>query len=361
MKRKPRPRPRLPLEDELPPPIPPRGAEMFEAPEDDPGEQALAELRQQFGSGDCQLKVYKVEDGVEYYIHTYTSPKELNEEAIKKLRKGGGRYIVKAIINGVFRYVIPFAILDDGPAPTVSNGNGTDNAILAMLQKQNELLMTAIIRRPEIQGEREPVSQLVDAVAKMQTLNKPPELPVETLMKAIELGKSLAGTGGDDSLMGLVKEVAKGAAPAIAGMLATRGGVPDNPPMRTVSGVPAVTEGQDVNVIELAMLRSGVQFLKKKAIAGSDPELYVHLIADNADDPKYQKLISRIANQEFSAFISIDPELGQEPFRKFFEHVYNRLRSIFTESDSVEDNSGREGGDNGDTSGDAGSRNAGSK
>lgn len=345
-----------------PPPLPPRGTALFEAPEDDPGEQALEEIRAQFGAGDCQLKVFKIEDGVEYYCHTFTSPKELNEEAIKKLKRGGGRYNVKAIINGVFRYVIPFAILDDLPGHVASNGNGstTSDAVLAMLQKQNELLMTAIIKRPDIAGEREPVSQLVDAVAKMQAMNKPPELSIDTIMKCIELGKSLGGGGSDDSLTGMVKEVVKGAAPAIAGMLAQRGGVPDQP-MRTVSGVPASVEGQDMNVIEQAMLKAGIEFLKKKAIQGSDPELYVHLIADNEDDPKFQKLITRIINEDFSAFVSIDAELGKEPFAKFFKHVYDRLRSIYTQSNPVAEDQRGETWNDGNAPGDANTRSGSAK
>jgi hypothetical protein len=77
----------------------------------------------------------------------------------------------------------------------------------------------------------------------------------------------------------------------------------------------------------------GIDFLKRKCLADSDPGLYIDWIIDNREIPPYDQLIHSILGQPFSAFVQIDPEIGKPPYEAFFTTLYNGIRSEFGGSD----------------------------
>ena len=116
--------------------------------------------------------------------------------------------------------------------------------------------------------------------------------------------------------------------------------------------------GQPMTDAQLqAQLRMAIAFLKKKCLAGSHPQLYIEVVADNyEDDPTYQELIRRVASQDFSEFAAIDPEIGKPPFQPWFKFIFDGLRSRFKPENPVEPSSAGEGGNTSDSPGNGASR-----
>lgn len=95
---------------------------------------------------------------------------------------------------------------------------------------------------------------------------------------------------------------------------------------------PASTEEQNK-----LMLVSAIQWLKKKALAGKDPELQVDFIIDNFDDPTSRALAATMLNQPFDEIGKLDPEIMQEPLRSWFQRVYDLLREAVKNADTTID------------------------
>lgn len=319
---------------------------------DDPAESALKEILREHGNREVQIKVYRVlEGGKQAYCHTLASHKEATEEHVRALGYGDGEYLLKIIIAGEYRTSVPMVLAAKAAPIAQPNGAASGDSALIQFMKETaarqERMIEALITRGAT-AEREPITQIVSAVAQMQALNKPPELPVETLMKAIEIGRSLAGGGGEDeSFMSTVKEVMKAAAPGFAQALMAGRGVPSEAPRQIAQPSP---KGEIVSDNDEKQLKVGIAFLKKKCLAGSNPNLYLALIADGYEDnPLFQALIHRVVTADFASFVSIDPEIGGEPFEPFFRAIYDGLRSAFKTPDPMEANTGGEGRNNGNT------------
>lgn len=94
-----------------------------------------------------------------------------------------------------------------------------------------------------------------------------------------------------------------------------------------------------------AIIKVGIQYLKKKAIAGVDPELIIEWVANNAEE--YEALLRVVLNSEFADFVKFDPEIGTEPFVSWFKPLFDGLRSAFKQPDPMDDDTGGNVGDNG--------------
>lgn len=98
---------------------------------------------------------------------------------------------------------------------------------------------------------------------------------------------------------------------------------------------------------ENAMLKQGLNYMKRKALAGSDPGLYIDIVIDNRDEPLYGQLIRRILESDFSAFAAIDPDIARPEYEPFFRAIYDGVRSVFIQPHPVESAAGGENGNGG--------------
>lgn len=224
--------------------------------------------------------------------------------------------------------------------------------------------------------ERTPMVEMVDCLSKMQTMlasQNPSGLGTpDAILKWIEVGKAIGG-GQGEGWTGLARDVVRDIVPAIVPALpgiiqhlktppakeppAQPGPGPAQRPIQEPApSVPPQTEPgkepkepitEEPEMHQEALLREVFVFLKSKARRNSDPSIYVDFLVDNQDNPIYDQLISRIVAKEsqFSQFVAIDPEIGSQPYRQWFEFIFNGVRSVLGVSDSVDIDTTGTGGD----------------
>jgi len=213
--------------------------------------------------------------------------------------------------------------------------------------------MTQLEQRLTVQPAREPINDLADAMLKLQTMTQPQqsraEMSPETILQWVQLGRELGSGGSDESLAGMLKEIAPA---AIQALFAARG---VTSPQQLAGMQPANGNGGNVDAMLQLKLKAGIAFLKRKCLNNGDPGLYVDFIVGNQDEPEFQHLIHAAVTKEFSAFVQIDPEIGKEPFEAFFKSIYDGVRQVVSESNTVAVAEAGKGGDGADVRSNGGS------
>lgn len=322
----------------------------------DQQEETIEALIAQFGGGEVQVKIYKqLPGGVESYWYT-AAPDQVDEERIRAANGGhGGQFVLKIMSGGEFRKAIPMSLSDaPGSAGITPGAAGGNDAVLQMMLSRMTTLETLLLSKNNNGGgEREPMSEMVMALKHMHEMTanqQPKEMPVDTLMKCIELGKQLGAQPSDDwktILLEVLREVAPVAAPLLIGMTRAPGANGTERPSLPEAS-PEAQQVEKQKQLE-ANLKAGIVYLKKKCMIGADPGLYIDFISDNVDIEEYAQLVSIATTQDFSVFASVDSELEGPPYNAFFRAIYDGLRSNFIKPDTVAGNTGGKGRDGGDT------------
>ncbi len=315
----------------------------------DEQEETIRSIVGRFGGEGLEIKVYKqLPGGGDQYWYT-TDSDQIDEEKIRTVNGGiGGRFALKIFVGGELQKVKHMTIADaPGLASPGVSGNGSSDPMIAVLLQRLANIEQNLQRSPV---QREPINDLADAMVKLDSLRgggQAKELPVDQIIKCIELGKTLNGGGVvDDSFLSVIKDILKEAAPVIlplvmSGMKAA----PQQLPQQTAGE----SEMEQAERIE-RRLKEGIVFLKKKCMQGSNPDLYLGLILESADSEEFARLIHIALTQEFAIFAKIDPEIEQPAYVKFFRHIYDGIRSEIAERDKLDDDTGGAGGDPPDTS-----------
>lgn len=307
-------------------------------------DDTIRSIVSRFGGDELEIKIYKqLPGGGEQYWYT-TDSDQIDEEKIRTVNGGiGGKFSIKIFVSGELQKVKHLAIADAPGLVVALGAAGASDPLMGVILQRMASLEANLQRQPM---QREPVNDIVDAMVKMDAMrggSAPKEMSVETIMKCIELGKSLGGAPVDDSFMGVVKDLLKEVAPVVAPILMAGMRSP------AVNGQPAIaadtpggTEMERAQKIE-ETLRNGIAFLKKKCMMGSSPDLYLGLILESAEDERFAQLIHIALTQEFAVFAKLDPEIEQPAYVKFFRHIYDGIRSEFSARDTVDDDSGGAG------------------
>lgn len=325
--------------------------------EADPAEESYAAFMSKWGREGAKVRVYHVTPQGRQYCLLGT-PEEIDPEYLRLYHARqpyaheAGTYQVEIEVNG--QVMPPFTILiapqvGAPGAPDAGGMGGPMAEMFRMLQAQNERL-----ERQLSQQNREPLSNIADALVKLDQLRGPQnQMSPEFMVKLIEMGRS---SGAEPDWTMKLLDVLKDSMPAIQGVIASFTQQRNNG-----NGAPAgrIQEGP-VND-EAAMLQMGLTYLKKKALAGSDPGLYVDMVVDNRDEPLYEKLIRRILETDFSAFATIDPEISKPEYEPFFRAFYDGVRSVFIPQNPVENDTGGKAGNAGNAPGDDKPRKGGGK
>ena len=304
-----------------------------------------------FMKAGARVKVYRRTERGRQYVF-FDTPDRIDDEIIRQFHARQpyaaepGDYELCLEVNGEMMDPFPVSIAPQVAATAAAGPQavgGQFGEVLRLLQAQNERLEARLMAQ-----ERTPMSEMLQCIVQLDALRGQKETNIETLTKAIELGKSLAGGGGTtdaDFWKSIIAEAAPHVAPIIANMLSKNGGMPPGlpPPQQVPVG------GVQVNdATEQMIFRQVLGGMKKKALAGSDPLLYVDVVMDNQEEPLYGRLIQRIVEQDFSTFTALDPDIANPPYHSFFRAIYDGIRQQFIPADSVAATPARAAGDSGD-------------
>lgn len=180
----------------------------------------------------------------------------------------------------------------------------------------------------------DPAAMLAAMAATFQQL-KPADDNVEKALSIISKAKDIAGNGGGDgdSWAGVVKEGVTAVAQAFKQPNAAsnpRPGIPPGAvPAQLNAGAPATEKTQDELLQE--WLDVELAFLKKKALAGKDPEFWADYILQNEEEPGSAAILQALQRgAAFQHLIAFDPEIGKNPvlagwFQKFYEALHADL------------------------------------
>jgi hypothetical protein len=329
--------------------------------EADPAEINFSQYVAQFrGAQGCQVKVHRqTQRGRQYCF--FGTPEEISEESIRAYHAQQpyageeGLYFLSVVVNGELRSCFPIHIAPQvgtsGAPASLGGPSGGMADVVRLLQAQNDRLEQRLMMQ-----ERTPMVDMIDAMAKLDAMRGDRQLPLDSLIKAIEIGQKMNGAGAADWTM-LLAETVKENIPALLALAKTMsakvqqqqaGQLQEATPI-----TPATTttgEGMNPTEQERAMMAEGIAWLKRKALAGSDPGLYIDVIVDNREDPLYARLISQIVEQDFSAFAAIDPDIEKPQYNEFFRALYDGIRSVFVPKSPVARDSGGPNGNAPDTS-----------
>lgn len=346
----------------------------------DEAEESYASAVQKWkGNAGCRVKVSRQIAGGRRQLCFTGTPNEIeSDETIRQYHAAQtwaheeGVYFVSLEVGGETREVFPVNIAPQKPTqgvglPTVSPSS---DPILNELRIQNQRLEQLLLGRRE---EPSSMMEMIQGLGALDQMRGSSGTSADTILKSIELGQKLAGggAGGDESWGGVVKDLVRDNGPVILGVLkgfmAARpngGAQAPTPPGPSIAGPmpaapgPVVAAPVPVNAAaeehmkqeqeDMALLQDAIFFLKRKAEKRSDPTLYVDMIEDNREEPVYARLISQILDNEFSAFVQLDPDIGREPYTSFFGAIFNGVRHIFKPTDTVETVTTRPGGNTGD-------------
>lgn len=290
--------------------------------EDDPDTETLEYALRQFDDRNgLELKYYLAQPGGSAFIGAF--PDIVTESQLQEWYPQGGKFEIRIYIHGEFQDR-KFRLIAPRPGGIV-NGNGHSGSDPLL----RELLMEVRTMRQAPQSSVGELAQALKALHEIQ----PAQSNNLGFLEAIKLGIQLSGgkvPDDDDSFGGVVKSVLKESGPAIIqGLMAAR--APGPPPGSNPVQLQAAPPENAMNVL----LKSGINFLKKKAMAGADPELYIAFALDNCEDERFAPILHAILTQEFSVFASIDAEIGQPPYEPFFRTLYDGIRSELIKTNPV--------------------------
>lgn len=278
----------------------------------------------QFGQKPIKVKVYK--RGLKGMAYCFSGGTEIDEDTLSQY--GGGEYELIVLVDGVKEKSIPLFIADrpNGQTiatPTVATEPQSGSVEVRMLREQLIFLQNMVINKQSAPAT--PLGELVDAMKLLG--NGGGKDPTELFLKGLEFAKEHGSSGSGDwksMLVDSIRDVAKTVAPVLA----------------------AKTNGGNQTMIQQNpddMIKSGLAYLKQRAISGMPVDVVVNWVMFSANDPTYQPFLKLVLSQEFEEFVKLDAEIAQEPYLTWFRTLHAGLREAFNES-QLDDDSERPAG-----------------
>jgi|SRR6516162_1378686 hypothetical protein len=330
--------------------------------EQDSGEQAFSEfMTKNRGVEGCRVRIRRqTPQGRQFCIAEPPEAIENIEEYLASYHARQlwateeGVYFVSVDVHGETRSAFTIRI-----APATHTAQAPMSGGMAVAGDVNTRILERIEQRLSMPQEKPPILDMIDGMAKIDQMRGGANggMNLDSMVKLIEIGSRLNGVGGSGESggwEGLARDVLKDNAPGIIALLQM--GVQKLGAMGKPAEQPAAEPGKVEDTMqpseqETAILQQAIGFLKKKAAAHSDPGLYVDLIVDNREDPLYARLISKIVENDFSAFATLDPDIGKPEYRDFFGFIHNRIRQVFKPANTVATTGGGKHGNKGNASG----------
>lgn len=310
-----------------------------------PDDDLLGTIQEMFGeSSDVKLKLSRTSpNGEPVYLQTYPNAEatvlQASEESFIQRRWRGGRYDLRYYRGPHLAYSRSVNIADiDELEPTRNGHHNGQTDVVSILQQQLAMMNQQIIALQSRPVSNSPIGEMVAGAKEIASLAKPAESSnIEKLfdifMKGMEMGQKSGGDGEFNWKKELM-DFAKPAIPAVMGFLQSRNSQAGAPVTVNPGGRGAGLE-TDVPQPALpglppelaAMLTQGFDYLKRKAKAGKNPNVYVDMVLENRDEEIYGTLIDVVCNLEFSQITALDPEIAREPYQSFFRSIYDGIRA----------------------------------
>ena len=288
----------------------------------------------QYDATGVRVQIFRVSrsGGEEYCFEsaTHVGPEEI------RAHWGGGNYIIKIFGDGQFRKSLPLKIAE--PLKQADSNNGNNNGtstvdyqqlFITQMQASHDLAMAVIAGKGA--QEQTSLKEVMEAVTGLQSVVAPPS-PEDAVNKIMDLGLRIAeqtksgATDWKSELISTVKD-------ALPGLTATL-------PKRAASAQPVVPqEAQASQLVHTAIAK-----VKQFCMAGiMPPEQLVEWVLSNATDPQYQVILKKILESDFADFAALDPEIGQEPYVRYFSEIHSGLKRAYAENVQNADSSRADG------------------
>lgn len=254
---------------------------------------------------------------------------EVDEVVIQDRYPQGGSFGVERFNE--LGQSIERVVIDIDAKPMIGNpttgtpANGNDLVTQMLLNELSWMrqTMTNMIMKNNDSGEKSTIGEMVTALQGLNGLVGGKD-PMDLFIKGMDMASKFKNGGEVDWKTQLLDVVKETAGPAIQAFTMAQRNVNTNgngngeQPMRIVK-----TPEQE--------LKEGIDWLKKKILGGLTSELAVDWIVQNANDPSYQPIIATAINGGVDAFIALDAEIGNEPFKTWFTNAIEELKGIYAE------------------------------
>jgi hypothetical protein len=333
-------------------------------PESIPDQDELAALMELGSETEVRWKVTKLSEPNSGYCGDYSS----NELSLSRIQEdwGGGRYRIRGVNDrGQFVGQRDQKIADKPRSqqlqvmqqqPQQDLQAQMYKMMLDAARDQSSMLqnlLTSMINRPAAQS-----SDPLAMIAALKDILKPEKSDggIDVLLRGLELGKELSGDGSGDNWTGIVGKGIDTFKPLIdriaanqpqarpRGAPAAEAAPAPNPQLPAPGTIPA-TQGDDMNVIQMAKilpwLQAQVKALLVQAQRDKEPALYAAVFLDNLPEFVPVELIL----QRFSQPNAID-ELGsinagvlryREWFEEFRIEVLNAIQEAAAEANQSQE------------------------
>lgn len=288
-------------------------------------EKSLDNFLETFGPDSglrCRIRRYSRNGNMAFIATVPIS--ECTEEFIQE-QYGGGRFQIQVIDNkGKYRGARSLEIEDTAtnePAVPVAVGGGDDDPRFGMLMQQmanqQEMMIKLIEANKPVPQEKTGVADIVQAIVAMKELQPKEDNKWDQFMTMLTKGIEIGANGGapDKSWTDTAKDVL-GSLPGAIALLKGGGG-----------GAPPPTDPQAQLIAEFQKV---IKFLKPKAIAGKEISLYVDIVMDNIEDPKYQAFLGFL-QYPYEEIAKVDQDLLLPQYRGWFEQLFNSIKNAILE------------------------------
>lgn len=285
-------------------------------------------------------KVYKLNGPTRSFC--FQTTESVDEMMIQAQYPNGGKYEVlslNAMNETVNREIMdiepkPMGAIPLGNGPSLSGSDIQVRMLLDELQFSRAMVLKMLENRSN-GHETTPVAELIAGMQGLHALSSQKD-PIELIMKGMDLANKTTGASSDwkSELIHTVKEAAIPVVTAISNM---RQPVMVNPHSGNgASSNPSLPPAETI--------RMGVTWLKSKILKGLDPGLAVDMLLMNAEDEKYQPILTMAIRGSIDNFIELDAELANEPFRAWFTNAIQMLKDWYAEQNANDtDMDGRTG------------------
>lgn len=305
-------------------PIPGEESILWDTSEDDP----LAKVKAQYGGSPIKIKVYKIVTGKAQPVFCFSSEETVDEEQLQEMY-GGGKYALRFFVDNALKHTTYVEVSDK---PQKTNGAGADPASIQiqMLREQSQFsrdLLLGILGRNAPVVSPTPMSDIAAMWGLIHGANPQQSSGLDKMIdlftKGLEIGASRSDGGNMDWKTALIQTI-KEIAPTVTQVVASAKGInlPSLP--NNGGGVPADLQ------TPTELLKTGIQFLKAKILAGLPVGLALDWIINNAAD--YQQFLSVALSKPFEDFVAIDNELANEPFNSWMRQLLEGLKENYKET-----------------------------
>lgn len=287
-----------------------------------------------------KIKVYKIMPGRVQPVFCFSSPTDIDEEVLQTSSFGGGRYEVHYLLDTETLYTKTFEIAEPPQPPQPQTPESIQMQMYKEQSQMNRELLLAVLGQGGGRSQT-PMNELANMWAIMSG-HAPNggggDKMIDVFMKGIELAGKV---GGDmdwkSALIQTVREIAPTAAQAF---VAAKTGTPMPEVASAPNGNGAPPPPQiPPTITPEALLKPALHSIKPLIMSGLSIDSAVEWVTIHANNPQYQELIKFAMSKTFDDLAAIDPDISNEPYKKWLQGFMAAIKENFTEETEVEDDS----------------------